>query len=64
MTRKYVHQLEDGKWYYLDETSDFNGPYDTEREAKDMFQRHIEWLNLAPKSLSTAELDFITESNR
>lgn len=42
---KHILQREDDKWYYLDETSDFNGPYDTEEEATDMFKKHIEWLN-------------------
>ena len=45
MSKKYVRQLEDGKWYYIDETEDFNGPYDTESQANDMFNKHIEWLN-------------------
>lgn len=43
--KKTAWQLDDGKWYYLDETEDFNGPYDTEDEAQREYFKYFEWLN-------------------
>lgn len=43
--KKSIWQLEDGKWYYVDETEDFNGPYDTEEEAERERINYLTYIN-------------------
>lgn len=36
--------LIDGRWYWLDETSDLNGPYGTREEAQAALDEYVIWL--------------------
>jgi uncharacterized protein YchJ len=36
---------ESGSWYYIDETEQLNGPFDSKEKAEDELAIYVNWLN-------------------
>lgn len=62
MSENPVHEHE-GKWWFWDETSDRQGPFDSKEEAKRGLNKYIKWLKRKTKTCPKADSKIKAQTN-
>jgi len=62
MSEKSIHKYE-GLWWFWDETSNRQGPFDSKEEAKHELNKYIRWLKRKTKTCPKADSKIKAQTN-